>query len=115
MRYPSHVSVKFYKNHDIFDAELCMQGLNLLGHAQLIDLTIGSQCGGHGICGADRVRLKARDSKKVSALTKIEKAQLTADDIEQGVRLACQCYPNQDGLTIEVYLDRPKVSSTPQQ
>lgn len=91
-----------------------MQGLNLLGHAQLIEVTVGSQCGGHGICGADRVRLKARDSKKVNPLTKIEREHLSVDEIEQGVRLACQTYPNQDGLTIEVYVDRPKVSSTPE-
>ena len=83
MRYPTHVSVKFYKKNDIFDAELCMQGLNLLGHAQLIDLSVGSQCGGHGICGADRIRLKARDAKKVSAPTKIEKMHLTPEELEE--------------------------------
>lgn len=71
--------------------------LNLLAHAQAIELHIGSRCGGHGVCGGDRVRvLDLLDRKKLSPLTEKEREHLSESEISDGFRLACQCYPDDD-------------------
>jgi ferredoxin len=90
------MSVKFFKDHALVDSETCLSGLNLLAHAQMLELDVGSQCGGHGRCGADRVQLDLKDSQKVNPATSIERAHLSQHEIDRGIRLACQCFPNQD-------------------
>ena len=99
------MSVKFIKNSSTFDSEICWKGLNLLGHAQMIELFIGSKCGGHAECGADRIRLCPEDQKKVNLPQEAELALLTKVDLARGFRIACQCFPNQDDLEIEVILE----------
>ena len=94
------MSVRFQKKDQIFDSELCMRGLNLLGHAQMIELEIGSQCGGFGKCAADRVILAPEEQKKVNPPTEVETHHLSKEELVQGLRLACQCFPNEDGMSI---------------
>jgi 2Fe-2S ferredoxin len=74
----------------------CLRGLNLLGHAQLEELEIGSRCGGHGICGGDRIQL-VPGYTQVSAPNEIERQHLSPQEIQDGWRLACQTWPTQDG------------------
>jgi 2Fe-2S ferredoxin len=81
----------------------CYAQLNLLAHAQLEELDIGSQCGGHGICGGDRVRVAAADGL-LSPATEAEREHLSPTELAEGWRLACQCFPDRDG--IEIALDR---------
>lgn len=81
------------KDSRVFDTETTEPNLNLLAHAQLIELEIGSICGGHGICGKDRIQIDINDQKKFSTPTADEKKHLTTEEIEAGFRLACQCYP----------------------
>jgi ferredoxin len=82
----------------------CARSLNLLAHAQAIELAVGSQCGGHGVCGGDRVRVKG-GAAGLSPVTEAERRHLSAGEIAQGWRLACQAFPEQDGL--EIALDLP--------
>lgn len=83
------------------DCGACMRNLNLLGHAQIIELEIGSECGGHGICGGDRVRINnPRVRALLSEVTAEEQAHLGSAKIAEGWRLACQCYPNRDDLDV---------------
>ena len=96
------MSVKFLKAKKLYDSSVCMRGLNLLGHAQILELDIGSLCGGHGKCGKDLLVLGPDEQKKVNPPSEIEKHQLSKEDLARGVRLACQCFPNVDGLTILV-------------
>ncbi len=96
------MSIQFIFEEGEADSETCMRGLNILGHAQLIELNIGSRCGGHGKCGADRIVLCKKDQDQVNPPTEIERIQLGGELISQGVRLACQCFPNSDGLKITV-------------
>jgi len=98
------MSVQFVKSDEIKDSGLCMKGLNLLGHAQMIELFIGSACGGHGKCGKDRVILAPEDQARVNPPTAIEKAHLTSVELAMGMRLACQCFPDRDGLILRVRL-----------
>ena len=100
----SKMTVKFCKNNTNYDTGECLRGLNLLGHAHLIELDLGSTCGGHGKCGKDRVVLSADDQSKVNALTEIEKVHLSKSELEQGFRLACQCFPNEDRLELSAIL-----------
>jgi ferredoxin len=83
----------------------CYRGLNLLGHAQLEELPIGSRCGGHGVCGGDRVRVASQDFAKLSPPTEAERRHLSAEEIHQGWRLACQCWPASDGLSLELEVE----------
>ena len=94
------MSVRFKAQDSIHDADLCLRGLNLLGHAQMIELEIGSQCGGYGRCGKDIVILEEKDQKQVNPPTDIEKVHLTEAELRAGMRLACQCFPDSDGLDI---------------
>lgn len=96
------MSVKFHHAGKISDSELTLKGLNLLGHAQLIELFIGSQCGGHGKCGMDRLQISLEMMEKVSPPTAIEYAQLSTEELKKGIRLACQCFPNEDHSEIDV-------------
>ena len=97
------MSVVFSRSGVEYDSGLCLRGLNLLGHAQMIELFIGSQCGGHGKCGKDRVILDAEDSAKVNPPTELERIHL-GKLLDQGYRLACQCFPNDDELKLRVFL-----------
>ncbi len=75
--------------------------LNLLAHAQMEELEIGSQCGGHGICGADRIQVRALHGR-LSEPTAVEREHLGEAALAAGWRLGCQCYPQSDDAEIEV-------------
>ncbi len=91
------MNVVFFKDGQEFDSGACFRSLNLLAHAQMIELEAGSRCGGHGKCGNDRVVIASADWSKVNPPTAIEKAHLTPAELASGVRLACQCFPGEDG------------------
>jgi ferredoxin len=78
--------------------------LNLLAHAQCEEATLGSRCGGHGKCGADKVRVSVDGdrARMLSPVTEPERRLLSAAELASGVRLACQCFPEQDDITIRV-------------
>ena len=98
------MTVKFRRNGLVIDSGECLRNLNLLAHAQMIELEIGSRCGGYGECAGDRLVLEAADLKKVNAPTEIEKEHFSAEELARGLRLACQCFPNQDNDEIIVNL-----------
>jgi ferredoxin len=89
-------------------AGFCDRNLNLLAHAQAIEMDLGSQCGGHGRCGKDRVRTTEPngqpDAPSLSPLTEAERRHLSAQEIAAGWRLACQCFPEKNDLNIKVAL-----------
>lgn len=80
--------------------DFCERNLNLLAHAQAIELDIGSQCGGHGICGGDRVRVPG--SALLSPVTEPEREHLSPEELAQGWRLACQCFPERNDAELKV-------------
>jgi uncharacterized 2Fe-2S/4Fe-4S cluster protein (DUF4445 family) len=62
------------------------------------DLRVRSGCGGRGACGLCRVRIEAGEG---GAPTPNEQIYLNTDELEQGIRLACQVMPKQDlGIVI---------------
>lgn len=79
----------------------CFRSLNLLAHAQMEELEMGSRCGGWGECGGDRI-LVTQGAELLSPLTDSEREHLTSSDIELGYRLACQCFPQQDDMELEI-------------
>src|SRR5690348_2603739 len=87
------------------DTGFCSRNLNLLAHAQSIELDIGSLCGGHGICGGDRICLSPADLKDCSPVTSEEMEHLNPEELAQGWRLACQCYPERDDLELQVRIN----------
>jgi ferredoxin len=107
------MSVIFIRDHERLDSGACFRNLNLLAHSQMIELFIGSECGGHGKCGRDRVILNQVDQAQVNPPTEIEKAHLTQKEFDLGLRLACQCFPENDDLKIEVTLPHLRDRSTP--
>ena len=70
----------------------CSRQLNLLAHAQMEELDVGSRCGGFGECGGDRVRV-ASGMESLSPLTGAEREHLSEAEIKDGYRLACQTFP----------------------
>ena len=80
--------------------------LNLLAHAQTIELFLGSRCGGHGVCGGDRVKvqvdLKSPENGSFSSITEAERKHLSDHEIGEGYRLACQCFPESSFLEFSV-------------
>jgi len=84
------------------DSGLCETQLNLLAHAQCIELDIGSRCGGHGVCGGDRVRIPAEHQGAFSPVTEKERQHLSARELQDGWRLACQCWPDRADLDLSI-------------
>ncbi len=65
------------------------KGSTLLKVLQEVGLPIRSDCGGKGKCGKCRIVLTPSDS--VAGPTSCELELLQKEDLERGVRLACQC------------------------
>ena len=98
--------VEFYRKTERIGEVDCVEpNLNLLAHAQMIELAVGSRCGGHGKCGGDRVRILSGSVGALSPLTESEGIHLSTDEIAQGYRLACQCFPSDASsvLLVEVF------------
>lgn len=82
--------------------DFCERNLNLLAHAQALELDIGSECGGHGVCGKDRLLVAPEDQGRLSPPTHEERRHLSAELLAQGWRLGCQSYPNRSADVIWV-------------
>lgn len=72
---------------------LCKASQSLLESARELNVDIVSICGGVGTCGQCKVQIVAG---KVTKRTLEEEAELSAREIEQGYRLACQVFPLSD-------------------
>ena len=97
--------ILFERNLNRFEVDFCEPKLNILAHAQAIELDIGSRCGGHGICGGDRIQISIDESKRalcLSPITDSEREHLTPDELAQGYRLACQCFPEKPAAQLTV-------------
>jgi len=95
--------IEFHLRNGKTDRTPCYAKLNLLGHCQLNEIGTGSQCGGHGICGKDRVLiLSASEAEALSPPSAEELKHLRTEELAQGIRLACQCYPQKDDLDLEI-------------
>jgi ferredoxin len=101
--------IQFYRNRGgtltrVGEVDFLEPNLNLLAHAQAIELDVGSRCGGHGICGGDRLRILTSNSD-VSPITEVERSHLSGDEIKRGLRLGCQTFPNRSDTIIEAEVD----------
>jgi uncharacterized 2Fe-2S/4Fe-4S cluster protein (DUF4445 family) len=82
-------------------------GTSLLSAAQTVGVELQSICGGAGTCGGCRVR---RAEGQLSALSALEREELTREEIADGFRLACQAVAIAD-----VRVDIPPESLTARQ
>lgn len=71
----------------------CKAKQTLLDSARELNVDLVSICGGVGSCGQCKVQIIAG---KVSKRTPEEEGELSAKELEQGYRLACQVYPLND-------------------
>ena len=94
------MTLTLIKNGEKYETELNL-GLNLLGHFQILELECGSECGGHGKCGKDKIQI-LEGASLLSPTTNIEKNHLTPDQIKSNIRLACQAFPNHPSSKIAV-------------
>ena len=69
------------------------KGMSVLDALGVDDTQIQSDCGGKGVCGLCRVVLVSGDARPP---TPREHARLSAEQLRQGTRLACQLYPEGD-------------------
>ena len=98
------MSITFKKKNVLVLEVACHSKLNLLAHAQLEELDLGSRCGGFGECGGDRIQIRG-GAAAVNPVTELEREHLSAAEISEGFRLACQCYPDQNDAVIEISLE----------
>ncbi len=91
----------YFKKGNSQQSVTCYRGLNLLGHAQLEEIDLGSRCGGHGVCGRDRIQILP-GSGPVSPPNEKEREHLSEAEIADGWRLACQTWPAHDEDDIRV-------------
>lgn len=75
-----------------------MSNQSILNVIQESGLAFYSPCGGKGICGKCKVRIKKGDVSKPSD---IERKFLSESELQDGVRLACQTRISSDEVTIE--------------
>lgn len=73
--------VTIYGEEFIVEKGSCLKGI-------LQSIGFPMSCGGHGLCGKCKVYVHG----EVSALSEQERHWLTAEEIEQGIRLACYTY-----------------------
>ncbi|MBS1963672.1 MAG: 2Fe-2S iron-sulfur cluster binding domain-containing protein [Bdellovibrionales bacterium] len=85
---------------DVATVDFVEPNLNVLAHAQTLELEVGSRCGGHGICGGDRVRVLGEPP--LSEITEAERRHLSKKELAAGIRLACQCFPNDSTISLRV-------------
>jgi uncharacterized 2Fe-2S/4Fe-4S cluster protein (DUF4445 family) len=71
----------------------CAGGASLLDAARDLGVDLASICGGGGSCGSCRVQIIAG---KVTSVTLNEEEELSAEELAQGYRLACQAEPLSD-------------------
>ncbi len=74
------------------------KGQNLLEALSKVGIWIDAPCGGKGLCGKCKVRVTG-DQHLPPSNTELK--FLTLKEIEEGIRLACQFYPQKD-VTVEV-------------
>jgi uncharacterized 2Fe-2S/4Fe-4S cluster protein (DUF4445 family) len=83
------------------------KGATLLEAAQAAGVELVAVCGGNASCGTCRVRLA---EGSLSRLSLVEEAELSQDEVNAGIRMACQAEPLSD-----VRIDIPPESlTTPQ-
>lgn len=83
-------------------AGLCLdvvRGTTVWEAASRAGVRIRAECGGKGLCGKCRVRVRA--AKGVSAPDATEQELLSREELQAGMRLACQCRI-EDSLEVEV-------------
>lgn len=68
-------------------------------------MSLNSYCGGQGICGKCRVRLFS----KAPAPSEFERTHLSAEEINEGIRLACGLYPE-----VNMVVEIPEPVSAPE-
>lgn len=90
----SEIAVKFEPHGKTVHV---LAGTTLLEAAVRAGLSLESPCGGRGTCGKCRLRVTGAPDSPTSA----ERSRLTAQELEDGVRLACQTQVKAP-LTVEV-------------
>ncbi|MGB9876540.1 MAG: ASKHA domain-containing protein [bacterium] len=73
------------------------RGKSILEAAHKAGILIDAPCGGKGLCGKCKVKIRGDDLP----LSAIETKLLKPKEIEEGIRLACQFFPQTD-LTVEI-------------
>lgn len=73
------------------------RGKNILEVASLAGILIDAPCGGKGLCGKCKVRIK----DQTLPISPLEAKLLSPEEISKGVRLACQFYP-QSNVVVEL-------------
>ena len=101
-----------HKGVVIASLEEFIPSLNLLAHAQMAEISVGSQCGGHGVCGRDRLLIsQSLQLQFFNHPTHLEKKHLSSSQIREGFRLACQCFPNVKQPDYEILIEVMSIQS----
>ncbi|WPX09179.1 ASKHA domain-containing protein [Anaerocellum danielii] len=95
--------VRVYAKNEIV-AEIEVQKCsNLLDVLQKKSVDIEASCGGKGVCGKCKVKVKKGQKPYLDNLTSEEKRHLRKDEISRGIRLACKVEVCED---LDVFLEK---------
>lgn len=88
------------------DQTECYTSLNLLAHAQILEKSLYSKCGGHCECGTCRIRVLSGSLSPMGAEEEklLKKCHV---DPSSEIRLACQCFPEANS-SIEIEVPQSK-------
>ncbi|WP_207179324.1 ASKHA domain-containing protein [Anaerocellum diazotrophicum] len=92
----------YAKNEIVVEIEV-QKCSNLLDVLQKNSFDIEASCGGKGVCGKCKVRVKKGQKPYLENLTQEEKRHLREDEISSGVRLACRVEISED---LDVFLKK---------
>ena len=76
---------------------ICPAGIQLSAYIRSKGCSVSTPCGGRGNCGRCKVKV-LEGELKISAMDRI---QLTDEELDEGIRLACQAMPEQT-IKIEI-------------
>lgn len=95
--------VKVYAKNEVIAEIEAEKSSNLLDVLQKKSVDIEASCGGKGVCGKCKVKVKKGQKPYLENLTPEEKRHLREDEISRGVRLACKVEVCED---LDVFLEK---------
>lgn len=81
---------------------VCPPGVNILTHFQQKGIPVSAPCGGRGMCGKCRVQVISGSLP----VTAEDQRLLSAEDLENGIRLACCAVPEQEVTVVPMSLEQ---------
>lgn len=82
--------------------------ISLLNNFNMLQIPIGSQCGGRGNCGTCKYQV-IEGKQFITPINGTERFRLTEEQLKNNWRLACQSFAIKD---LKIYIPEPEKNTT---